>query len=116
MHKPTRALVDTYAGFAVEDLSLRGMMRTRMAGSLADAGLGGCSCERSATRPIGQGDRGVSTVGSGASDPPWSPVLPTGAGLPARLDWTGSVPAGRHPSAAPGPGPLAPPEDPWPRE
>ena len=30
----------TYAGFAVEDLSLRGMMRTRMAGSLADAGLG----------------------------------------------------------------------------
>jgi putative transposase len=36
----TRALVDTYAGFAVEDLSLRGMMRTRMAGSLADAGLG----------------------------------------------------------------------------
>jgi putative transposase len=40
MHKATRALVDTYAGFAVEDLSLRGMMRTRMAGSLADAGLG----------------------------------------------------------------------------
>jgi putative transposase len=30
----------TYAGFAVEDLSLRGMMRTRMAGLLADAGLG----------------------------------------------------------------------------
>jgi hypothetical protein len=30
----------TYAGFAVEDLGLRGMMRTRMAGSLADAGLG----------------------------------------------------------------------------
>jgi putative transposase len=40
MHKATRALVDTYAGFAVENLSLRGMMRTRMAGSLADAGLG----------------------------------------------------------------------------
>ncbi len=40
MHKATRSLVDTYAGFAVEDLSLRGLMRTRMAGSLADAGLG----------------------------------------------------------------------------
>jgi len=40
MHKTTRKLVDTYAGFAVEDLSLRGLMRTRMAGSLADAGLG----------------------------------------------------------------------------
>jgi putative transposase len=39
-HKATRALVDTYAGFAVEGLSLRGLMRTRMAGSLADAGLG----------------------------------------------------------------------------
>lgn len=41
MHKATRILVDTYAGFAVEDLSLRGLMRTRMASSLADAGLGG---------------------------------------------------------------------------
>jgi putative transposase len=40
MHKRTRELVDTYVGFAVEDLSLRGMMRTRLAGSLADAGLG----------------------------------------------------------------------------
>lgn len=40
MHKATRALVDAYAGFAVEDLSLKGMMKTRMAGSLADAGLG----------------------------------------------------------------------------
>ena len=49
MHKETRKLVDTYAGFAVEDLSLRGLMRTRMAranrfavrlGSLSDAGLG----------------------------------------------------------------------------
>lgn len=41
VHKRTRTLVDTYAGFAVEDLSLRGLMRTRLAGSLADAGLGG---------------------------------------------------------------------------
>ena len=40
MHKATRALVDTYEGFAVEDLSLRTMMRTRMSGSLGDAGLG----------------------------------------------------------------------------
>ena len=40
MHKATRRLVDTYAGFAVEDLSLRGLMRTRLAGSFADAGLG----------------------------------------------------------------------------
>jgi putative transposase len=41
MHKETRKLVDNYAGFAVEDLSLRGLMRTRFAGSFADAGLGG---------------------------------------------------------------------------
>ena len=40
MHKVTRKLVDTYGGFAVEDLSLRGLMRTRLAGSFADAGLG----------------------------------------------------------------------------
>jgi transposase len=40
MPKATPELVDTYAVFAVEDLSLRGMMRARMAGSLADAGLG----------------------------------------------------------------------------
>jgi putative transposase len=40
MHKATRKLVDTYSGFVVEDLSVRGLMRTRMAGSLADAGLG----------------------------------------------------------------------------
>lgn len=40
MRKATRELVDAYAGFAVEDLSLRGPTRTRMAGSLADAGLG----------------------------------------------------------------------------
>jgi len=40
MHKATRKLIDTYAGFAVEDLSLRGLMRTRLAASFADAGLG----------------------------------------------------------------------------
>jgi putative transposase len=40
MHKATRRLVDTYAGFAIEDLSLRGLMRTRLAASFADAGLG----------------------------------------------------------------------------
>jgi putative transposase len=40
IHKATRKLVDTYEGFAVEDLSFRGMMKTRMAASLADAGLG----------------------------------------------------------------------------
>ena len=39
--KATRALVDACQGFAVEDLSLRGMTGTRMAGSLADAGLDG---------------------------------------------------------------------------
>ena len=41
MHKATGTLVDTYEGFAAAELSLRGMMRTRMAGSRADAGLGG---------------------------------------------------------------------------
>lgn len=40
LHKATRKLVDTYEGFAVEDLSLRGMMKTRMAASAADASLG----------------------------------------------------------------------------
>ena len=40
MHKATRKLIDAYAGFAVEDLSLRGLMRTRLAASFADAGLG----------------------------------------------------------------------------
>jgi putative transposase len=40
MHKITRELVDTYQGFAVETLSLRGLARTRMAKSFADAGLG----------------------------------------------------------------------------
>ena len=44
VHKATRALVDACEGFAVKDLSLRGMMRARMAGSLADAGLGGVLC------------------------------------------------------------------------
>lgn len=39
-HKATRTLVDTHAGFAVEDLSFRALMRTRMAGSFTDAGLG----------------------------------------------------------------------------
>jgi putative transposase len=40
MHKATRKLVDAYGGFAVENLSLRGLMRTRLAASFADAGLG----------------------------------------------------------------------------
>jgi putative transposase len=40
LHQLTRKLVDTYAGFAVEDLSLKGLMRTRLAKSFADAGLG----------------------------------------------------------------------------
>jgi putative transposase len=39
-HKTTTRLVRRYAGFAVEDLSLKGLMRTRMAKSFADAGLG----------------------------------------------------------------------------
>lgn len=40
LHKATRQLVDTYAGFAVETLSLKGLARTRLAKSFADAGLG----------------------------------------------------------------------------
>ena len=40
-HKATRALVDAHAGFAVEDLCLKGMARTRLAGSIHDAALGG---------------------------------------------------------------------------
>jgi putative transposase len=40
LHKTTTKLVRRYAGFAVEDLSLRGLMRTRLAKSFADAGLG----------------------------------------------------------------------------
>ena len=39
-HKATRALVDAYEGFAVEDLSLKGLMKTRLAKSFADASLG----------------------------------------------------------------------------
>jgi putative transposase len=39
LHKKTTKLVKRYAGFAVEDLSLKGLMRTRMAKSFADAGL-----------------------------------------------------------------------------
>jgi hypothetical protein len=35
MHKTTRKLIDSYGGFAVEDLSLKGLMRTRLAGSLS---------------------------------------------------------------------------------
>jgi hypothetical protein len=48
MHTPTRELADTHAGFAVEDLSLGGMMRTPMAGSLADAGPGEAAAQPSA--------------------------------------------------------------------
>lgn len=40
LHKSTRALVDAHAGFAVEDLSVKGMARTRLAGSIHDAALG----------------------------------------------------------------------------
>ncbi len=40
LHKTTTKLVRRYAGFGVEDLSLKGLMRTRMAKSFADAGLG----------------------------------------------------------------------------
>jgi putative transposase len=40
LHKTTTKLVRRYAGFAFEDLSLKGLMRTRMAKSFADAGLG----------------------------------------------------------------------------
>jgi putative transposase len=38
-HKLTRALVDRYRGFAVETLRLKGLMRTRLAKSFADAGI-----------------------------------------------------------------------------
>lgn len=38
-HKSSRALANKYAGFAVETLRFRGLMRTRMAKSFADAGL-----------------------------------------------------------------------------
>jgi putative transposase len=40
LHKTTTKLVRQYAGFAIEDLSLKGLMRTRLAKSFADAGLG----------------------------------------------------------------------------
>ena len=40
LHKTTTKLVRRYAGFAIEDLSLKGLMRTRLAKSFADAGLG----------------------------------------------------------------------------
>ena len=40
LHKATRRLVDAYAGFAVETLSLKGLARTRLAKSFADAALG----------------------------------------------------------------------------
>jgi putative transposase len=38
-HKLTRTLVDRYQGFAVETLRLKGLMRTRLAKSFADAGI-----------------------------------------------------------------------------
>ena len=40
LHKLTRRMVDTYEGFAVEDLNLKGLMKTRLAKSFADASLG----------------------------------------------------------------------------
>ena len=40
LHQRTRKLVDTYAGFAVEDLNLKALMKTRLAKSFADASLG----------------------------------------------------------------------------
>jgi IS605 OrfB family transposase len=40
MHKLTRRMVNSHAGFAVEDLCLKGLMKTRLAKSFADASLG----------------------------------------------------------------------------
>ena len=40
IHKLTRRMVDTFEGFAVEDLNLKGLMKTRLAKSFADASLG----------------------------------------------------------------------------
>jgi putative transposase len=40
LHKLTRQAVDTFEGFAVEDLNLKGLMKTRLAKSFADASLG----------------------------------------------------------------------------
>ena len=39
-HKLTRTLIDRHVGRAVEKLRLKGLMRTRMAKSFADAGIG----------------------------------------------------------------------------
>jgi IS605 OrfB family transposase len=40
LHKLTRRMVDIHEGFAVEDLNLKGLMKTRLAKSFADASLG----------------------------------------------------------------------------
>ena len=40
LHKLTRRMVDTFEGFALEDLNLKGLMKTRLAKSFADASLG----------------------------------------------------------------------------
>jgi len=40
LHKLTRRMVDRFEGFAVEDLNLKGLMKTRLAKSFADASLG----------------------------------------------------------------------------
>ncbi len=39
-HKLTRTLIDRHLGLAVEKLRLKGLMRTRLAKSFADAGIG----------------------------------------------------------------------------
>ena len=40
LHRLTCRMVDTFEGFAVEDLNLKGLMKTRLAKSFADASLG----------------------------------------------------------------------------
>jgi putative transposase len=40
LHKLTTRMVDTFEGFAVEDLNLKALMKTRLAKSFADASLG----------------------------------------------------------------------------
>jgi IS605 OrfB family transposase len=40
LHKLTSRMVDTFEGFAVEDLNLKALMKTRLAKSFADASLG----------------------------------------------------------------------------
>jgi len=40
IHKLTTSLVETYQGICIEDLSLKGMARTKLAKSVLDAGLG----------------------------------------------------------------------------